>query len=78
MEMSRAEKWRVDEAGVRDGTCSFYVKYLGAVEVFESRGMQVVVVVVVVTVVAVVAVVVFGNVKLFMTGCPYNYICLSF
>ena len=32
----------MDEAAVRAGTCQFYVKYLGAIEVFESRGMQVV------------------------------------
>ena len=41
VEMSKAEKWRVDEASVRSGTCNFYVKYLGCCEVFESRGMQV-------------------------------------
>uniref|UniRef100_F1KY66 Numb-related protein 1 n=1 Tax=Ascaris suum TaxID=6253 RepID=F1KY66_ASCSU len=37
----KAEMWQPDEAAVRDGTCSFNVKYLGGVEVFESRGMQV-------------------------------------
>lgn len=37
----KAELWQPDEAAVRDGTCSFNVKYLGGVEVFESRGMQV-------------------------------------
>ncbi|MFH4979482.1 hypothetical protein AB6A40_006191 [Gnathostoma spinigerum] len=34
------EMWQPDEAAVRAGTCNFNVKYLGAVEVFESRGMQ--------------------------------------
>ena len=38
----RSQKWEMDEAAVRAGTCQFYVKYLGAIEVFESRGMQVV------------------------------------
>ena len=33
--------WSADEVAVRSGTCSFQVKYLGCVEVFESRGMQV-------------------------------------
>ena len=42
VELTRADKWRMDEAGVRAGTCSYYVKYLGCVEVYESRGMQVV------------------------------------
>ncbi|VDM41298.1 unnamed protein product [Toxocara canis] len=37
----KAEMWQPDEAAVRDGTCSFNVKYLGGIEVFESRGMQV-------------------------------------
>ena len=41
VELTRADKWRLDEAGVRAGICSFYVKYLGCCEVFESRGMQV-------------------------------------
>ena len=41
VEMSKAQKWQIDEAAVRSGTCSFYVKYLGCCEVFESRGMQV-------------------------------------
>ncbi|XP_058809336.1 protein numb isoform X2 [Phymastichus coffea] len=30
-----------DEIAVRQGTCSFHVKYLGCVEVYESRGSQV-------------------------------------
>lgn len=34
-------QWQMDEVSVRSGTCSFQVKYLGCVEVFESRGMQV-------------------------------------
>jgi hypothetical protein len=33
--------WQEDERKVRDGTCSFHVKYLGAIEVFDSRGMHV-------------------------------------
>ena len=34
-------QWQTDEINVRSGNCSFHVKYLGSVEVFESRGMQV-------------------------------------
>jgi len=41
VELSKAQKWQMDEAAVRSGTCQFYVKYLGCCEVFESRGMQV-------------------------------------
>jgi len=41
LELSKAQKWQIDEASVRSGTCSFYVKYLGCCEVFESRGMAV-------------------------------------
>lgn len=33
--------WLPDETTVRNGTCSFTVKYLGGIEVFESRGMQI-------------------------------------
>ncbi|KAF4517362.1 hypothetical protein B566_EDAN014163 [Ephemera danica] len=40
-ESSKPHVWQSDEAAVRAGTCSFHVKYLGCVEVFESRGMQV-------------------------------------
>ncbi|XP_069686745.1 protein numb isoform X4 [Periplaneta americana] len=40
-ESSKPHQWQADEAGVRAGTCNFHVKYLGCVEVFESRGMQV-------------------------------------
>ncbi|XP_069946664.1 protein numb [Cherax quadricarinatus] len=40
-ESSKPHQWQTDEASVRAGTCSFPVKYLGCVEVFESRGMQV-------------------------------------
>lgn len=40
-ECSKPHQWQADEAAVRAGTCSFPVKYLGCVEVFESRGMQV-------------------------------------
>ncbi|CAI2352476.1 unnamed protein product [Caenorhabditis sp. 36 PRJEB53466] len=38
---SKTDQWQPDEAAVRTGTCCFNVKYLGAVEVYESRGMQV-------------------------------------
>ncbi|GFR22416.1 protein numb [Trichonephila clavata] len=40
-ECSKPHQWQADEAAVRAGTCSFPVKYLGCVEVFESRGMQI-------------------------------------
>lgn len=40
-ESSKPHQWQADELGVRAGTCNFQVKYLGCVEVFESRGMQV-------------------------------------
>ncbi|KAK6640472.1 hypothetical protein RUM44_012166 [Polyplax serrata] len=40
-ESSKPHQWQADEVGVRAGTCCFQVKYLGCVEVFESRGMQV-------------------------------------
>jgi hypothetical protein len=33
--------WQADEVAVRSGLCSFQVKYLGCVEVFNSRGMEV-------------------------------------
>lgn len=40
-ECSKPHQWQEDEKKVRDGTCSFQVRYLGCLEVFESRGMQV-------------------------------------
>lgn len=40
-ESSKPHQWQADELSVRTGTCCFQVKYLGCVEVFESRGMQV-------------------------------------
>ncbi|KAF5307916.1 hypothetical protein FQR65_LT06483 [Abscondita terminalis] len=40
-ESSKPHQWQADESAVRSGTCTFSVKYLGCVEVFESRGMQV-------------------------------------
>ncbi|XP_054423296.1 protein numb homolog isoform X4 [Pteronotus mesoamericanus] len=40
-EASRPHQWQTDEEGVRSGKCSFPVKYLGHVEVDESRGMHV-------------------------------------
>uniref|UniRef100_A0A146MB31 Protein numb n=1 Tax=Lygus hesperus TaxID=30085 RepID=A0A146MB31_LYGHE len=40
-ESSKPHLWQADEASVRAGTCTFHVKYLGCVEVYESRGMNV-------------------------------------
>ncbi|XP_044292001.1 protein numb homolog isoform X5 [Varanus komodoensis] len=40
-EASRPHQWQTDEEGVRTGKCSFAVKYLGHVEVDESRGMHI-------------------------------------
>jgi len=40
-ECSKPHQWQEDERKVREGTCSFQVRYLGCIEVFESRGMQV-------------------------------------
>ncbi|XP_055635382.1 protein numb isoform X2 [Toxorhynchites rutilus septentrionalis] len=40
-EASKPHLWQSDEQAVRSATCTFSVKYLGCVEVFESRGMQV-------------------------------------
>ncbi|XP_070620308.1 LOW QUALITY PROTEIN: numb-like protein [Erythrolamprus reginae] len=40
-EASRPHQWQADEEAVRKGRCSFPVRYLGFVEVEESRGMQV-------------------------------------
>lgn len=40
-EASKPHLWQTDEQDVRQATCAFPVKYLGCVEVFESRGMQV-------------------------------------
>uniref|UniRef100_A0A6A7FVU5 Protein numb-like n=1 Tax=Hirondellea gigas TaxID=1518452 RepID=A0A6A7FVU5_9CRUS len=40
-EANKPHQWHHDESSVRDATCAFPVKYLGCVEVFESRGMQV-------------------------------------
>ncbi|RXG73311.1 Protein numb [Armadillidium vulgare] len=40
-ESSKPHLWQSDESSVRAGTCSFLVKYMGCVEVYESRGMQV-------------------------------------
>ncbi|XP_041469739.1 protein numb-like isoform X2 [Lytechinus variegatus] len=38
---SKPHQWQQDEKLVRGGTCNFTVKYLGSVEVGESRGMQI-------------------------------------
>nr|XP_040055667.1 protein numb homolog isoform X6 [Gasterosteus aculeatus aculeatus] len=40
-ESSRPHQWQTDEEAVRSGKCSFGVKYLGHVEVEESRGMHI-------------------------------------
>ena len=40
-EASKPHMWQADEQAVRNATCAFPVKYMGCVEVFESRGMQV-------------------------------------
>lgn len=40
-ESSKPHQWQSDESAVRSATCSFPVKYMGCVEVYESRGMQV-------------------------------------
>lgn len=40
-ESSKPHQWQADEAAVRGGDCSFPVKYLGCVEVFDSRGMNI-------------------------------------
>jgi numb-like protein len=38
---NKPQQWQDDEKSVRMGACSFNVKYLGSVEVQESRGMHV-------------------------------------
>eukprot|EP00108_Taenia_solium_P005479 TsM_000126700 transcript=TsM_000126700 gene=TsM_000126700 len=40
-ESSKPQLWIDDERKIKEGSCSFQVKYLGCIEVFESRGMQV-------------------------------------
>ncbi|XP_072312057.1 numb-like protein [Eucyclogobius newberryi] len=40
-EASRPHQWQADEEAVRRGKCNFNVRYLGLVEVEESRGMHV-------------------------------------
>ncbi|XP_042201364.1 numb-like protein [Callorhinchus milii] len=40
-EASRPHQWQSDEEAVRRGKCSFPVRYLGHVEVDESRGMHI-------------------------------------
>ncbi|KAM9777233.1 protein numb homolog [Neosynchiropus ocellatus] len=40
-ESSRPHQWQTDDEAVRTGKCSFAVKYLGHVEVEESRGMHI-------------------------------------
>ena len=38
---NNVHQWHSDEIGVRQGNCTFPIKYLGCVEVFESRGMPI-------------------------------------
>ncbi|CEF64148.1 Protein numb [Strongyloides ratti] len=38
---NKTSAWQPDEIAVRNGVCSFPVKYLGCTEVFEGRGMNV-------------------------------------
>nr|CAB3264500.1 numb protein [Phallusia mammillata] len=40
-ESSRPHQWQQDEESVKGAKCSFHVKYLGSVEVQESRGMHI-------------------------------------
>uniref|UniRef100_H2ZR75 PID domain-containing protein n=1 Tax=Ciona savignyi TaxID=51511 RepID=H2ZR75_CIOSA len=40
-ESSRPHQWQQDEDSVKSAKCSFHVKYLGNIEVEESRGMLV-------------------------------------
>ncbi|XP_070578834.1 protein numb-like isoform X2 [Ptychodera flava] len=40
-ECSKPHQWQEDEKLVKAGTCNFPVKYLGSVEVAESRGMPI-------------------------------------
>lgn len=40
-ESSKPHQWQSDTEAVHSATCSFPVKYLGCVEVFESRGMHI-------------------------------------
>ncbi|XP_077995179.1 protein numb-like [Glandiceps talaboti] len=40
-ECSKPHQWQEDEKSVRAGTCNFPVKYLGSMEVTESRGMPI-------------------------------------
>lgn len=40
-ESTKPIQWPTDEQAVRSSTCSFPVKYLGCIEVFESRGMHI-------------------------------------
>lgn len=40
-ESTKPLQWPTDEQAVRSSTCSFPVKYLGCIEVFESRGMHI-------------------------------------
>ncbi|XP_012939143.1 protein numb [Aplysia californica] len=40
-ESARVDQWEEDTNKVRNGTCSFQVRYLGYIEVFDSRGMHI-------------------------------------
>lgn len=41
IDSSKPTSWQEDERKVRDGNCSFHVKYLGSIEVLDSRGMHI-------------------------------------
>lgn len=40
-ESSKPHQWDGDEIAVRNGNCSFPVKYLGCIQVQDSRGMHI-------------------------------------
>lgn len=38
---SNSIQWPIDEQAVRSSTCSFPIKYLGCIEVFERQGLDI-------------------------------------
>lgn len=40
-ESLKPHQWQSDEVAVKNGICQFAVKYLGCIEVFDSRGMSI-------------------------------------
>ncbi|KAK3762009.1 hypothetical protein RRG08_019419 [Elysia crispata] len=38
---SKPHQWQEDEKKVREGTCCYQVRYMGHIEVFDSRGMHI-------------------------------------